>query len=145
MRERFEEIARWFESLQPAMLDSIGDIYADDAVFMDPFNDVRGLDAVRQVYAHMFASLESPKFGVNTIVVEGGQAFMTWSFDFRRAATPHSIVGCTHFRLDASGRIAVHRDYWDAAREVYEHVPLLGSVLRLLRRRLKASKEGAQS
>ncbi len=140
MRERYEEIARWFESLQPEMLDSIGDIYAADAIFTDPFNDVIGVDSVRQIYAHMFASLDSPGFVVNTIVVEAEQAFMTWSFNFRRASTPYSIAGCTHFRLDASGRIALHRDYWDAAREVYEHIPLLGAMLRVLRRRLKASK-----
>ena len=138
MRQRYKEIAAWFERLQPATLDSIGDIYAPDASFADPFNDVRGVESVRRVYEHMFASLVAPRFKVTTIVVETDQAFMTWTFDFRLGAKPYSIVGCTHFRLDALGRIILHRDYWDAAREVYEHVPLLGAVLRLLRRRLKA-------
>ena len=139
MRKRSEEIASWFERLQPAMLDSIGDIYAPDATFTDPFNDVRGVQAVRRVYEHMFASLEAPRFRVSAIVVESDEAFMTWSFDFRLGSKPHSIVGCTHFRLDASGRIILHRDYWDAAREVYEKVPLLGAILRALRRRLAAA------
>ena len=139
MRQRYAEIASWFERLQPEMLDSIADIYAPDAAFTDPFNDVRGVESVRLVYEHMFASLVAPRFKVSTMVVESDQAFMTWSFDFRLGAKPNSIVGCTHFRLDAAGRIILHRDYWDAAREVYEHVPLLGAVLRTLRRRLKAS------
>ena len=139
MRQRYEEIAGWFERLQPGTLDSIGDVYAPDAAFTDPFNDVRGVQAVRQVYEHMFASLVAPAFKVSDIVVEGDQAFMTWSFDFRLGTKPYSVVGCTHFRLDAAGRIVLHRDYWDAAREVYEHVPLLGAVLRTLRRRLKAA------
>ena len=139
MRQRYAEIASWFERLQPEMLDSIADIYAPDAAFTDPFNDVRGVESVRLVYEHMFASLVAPRFKVSTMVVESDQAFMTWSFDFRLGAKPCSIVGCTHFRLDAAGRIILHRDYWDAAREVYEHVPLLGAVLRTLRRRLKAS------
>ena len=139
MRQRYAEIASWFERLQPAMLDSIGDIYAPDAAFTDPFNDVRGVESVRLVYEHMFASLEAPRFNVSAMVIESDQAFMTWSFDFRLGAKPYSIVGCTHFRLDAAGRIILHRDYWDAAREVYEHIPLLGAVLRKLRRRLKAS------
>lgn len=138
MRDRYGEIANWFERLQPETLDSIGDIYAPDAAFTDPFNEVHGVAAVRLVYEHMFASLEAPRFKVSTMVVESDQAFMTWSFDFRLGAKPYGIVGCTHFRLDAEGRIILHRDYWDAAREVYERVPLLGPVLRLLRRRLKA-------
>jgi len=32
----------------------------------------------------------------------------------------------------------VHRDYWDAAEELYEHLPLVGSLLRWLKRRIAA-------
>jgi hypothetical protein len=31
-----------------------------------------------------------------------------------------------------------HRDYWDAAEELYETLPLLGTLLRALRSRLRA-------
>jgi hypothetical protein len=30
----------------------------------------------------------------------------------------------------------LHLDHWDAAAQVYEQIPLLGSVLRVLRRKL---------
>jgi len=32
-------------------------------------------------------------------------------------------------------RVAVHRDYWDAAEELYEKLPVLGSLMRWLKRR----------
>ena len=32
-----------------------------------------------------------------------------------------------------------HRDYWDAAEELYEKLPVLGALMRLLRRKLAAS------
>lgn len=140
MKVRYREIADWFERLSPATLDTISQIYAPDACFTDPFNDVRGVAAVRMVYAHMFETLEAPAFKVKEIVVDGDQAFMTWDFDFRLRAQDYCIVGCTHFRLDTGGRIVLHRDYWDAAREVYERVPLLGALLRALRRRLQVKK-----
>jgi hypothetical protein len=38
----------------------------------------------------------------------------------------------------ADGRIARHRDYWDVAEELYEKVPLLGGLMRLVKRRLRA-------
>lgn len=140
MKSRFREIADWFEHLTPETLEAIGDVYAKDSTFADPFNEVRGIDAVREIYLHMFATLDAPVFSVTDIVADGRQAFMTWSFDFRLSGKPHCIVGCTHFRLDDTGRIVMHRDYWDAAREVYEKVPLLGAVLRALRGRLAAKK-----
>ena len=37
----------------------------------------------------------------------------------------------------ADGRVAYHRDYWDAAEEVYEKIPLLGGLLRWIKRRLQ--------
>jgi hypothetical protein len=40
--------------------------------------------------------------------------------------------------LGADGRIAVHRDYWDAAEELYAKLPLLGALMRALRRRAAA-------
>jgi hypothetical protein len=42
----------------------------------------------------------------------------------------------TEVHFDQSGKVAAHLDHWDAASQLYEHVPLLGGVLRIIRRRL---------
>jgi hypothetical protein len=31
--------------------------------------------------------------------------------------------------------VSLHRDYWDAAEELYEKLPVVGSVMRWLKRR----------
>ena len=46
--------------------------------------------------------------------------------------------GASHLVLAADGRIAVHRDYWDVAEELYEKLPLLGALMRWLKRRVNA-------
>jgi hypothetical protein len=46
------------------------------------------------------------------------------------------IHGATHLRFAPDGRIAYHRDYWDAANELYAKLPLIGPVMRWLRRKL---------
>jgi hypothetical protein len=33
------------------------------------------------------------------------------------------------------GRVIRHRDYWDAAQELYEKMPVIGGLMRWLRRR----------
>ena len=38
-----------------------------------------------------------------------------------------------------TGRVVAHRDYWDAAEELYEKLPVLGALMRLLKRRLRAT------
>lgn len=133
---RFANIADWFQAMTPATLDTIGDIYAADAVFIDPFNHLEGLTAVRAVYQHMFDTLDHPRFVVTQIVSEGQLGFMTWGFLFEARGKAMQINGSTQFELNDAGLIILHRDYWDVAQQVYEKIPLLGSILRLLRRKL---------
>ncbi|MGA0584669.1 MAG: nuclear transport factor 2 family protein, partial [Castellaniella sp.] len=36
------------------------------------------------------------------------------------------------------GLVSFHRDYWDAAEELYEKLPVLGRLMRWLRKTLSA-------
>jgi hypothetical protein len=133
---RFDELAEWFETLTPASLQDIATVYAQTATFRDPFNDLRGVASVRQVYQHMFETLVEPRFVITSKLIESANAFMTWRFLFTIRGKAYVIEGGTHFILDEQGLIAIHRDYWDAAQELYEKIPVLGAVLRGLRRKL---------
>ena len=133
---RFDELAEWFETLTPVSLQDIATVYAQTATFRDPFNDLRGVASVRQVYQHMFETLVEPRFVITSKLIESANAFMTWRFLFTIRGKAYVIEGGTHFILDEQGLIAIHRDYWDAAQELYEKIPVLGAVLRGLRRKL---------
>ena len=128
----------YFEGLRPEHVAQMGSHYAEHAYFRDPFNEVRGLAAVQRVFAHMFETLEAPRFVVRDAFAEGDQAFLTWDFLFRRAGKDCSIHGSSHLRFAPDGKVKYHRDYWDAAEELWETVPLLGGLLRLLKKRLRA-------
>jgi hypothetical protein len=45
------------------------------------------------------------------------------------------ILGASHIVFNAQGLVSLHRDYWDAAEELYEKLPIVGSVMRWLKRR----------
>jgi steroid Delta-isomerase len=135
---RVARMVTLFESIAPADLARLEEFYARDARFKDPFNEVQGIPAIEQVFAHMFAALDSPRFVVRDIVVEGDQCFLTWDFLFRfkRLSRAEQVVhGGSHLRFDAQGRIVLHRDYWDAAEELYEKLPLIGAFMRWLKKR----------
>lgn len=138
MNTRIQIIAAWFEALTPQTLSSIGDVYAPDAHFVDPFNDVRGLPAITRIYAHMFEQMEQPRFHILRQVAQGADAFLVWRFDGALRGRAFSIEGATALVLDGQGLIADHQDYWDPASQVYERIPLLGAVLRRLRRKLSS-------
>ncbi|WP_326542238.1 nuclear transport factor 2 family protein [Pseudorhodoferax sp.] len=133
-----ERFRHYFEQLQPADLARIGEVYGAHAHFRDPFNEVRGLAAVRRVFEHMFETLEAPRFEVLDAFGSGEQAFLTWNFRFRLRGREMQIHGSSHLKLAPDGKVIYHRDYWDAAEELWERVPLLGALLRRLKRRLRA-------
>jgi ketosteroid isomerase-like protein len=124
-----------YETLQPANLDELAARYARGCRFKDPFNEVQGRAALRRVFQHMFETVKSPRFVVRDAFVEGDQCFLSWDFH----AGDLVIRGASHLRFDAAGLVAEHRDYWDAAEELYEKLPVLGALMRLLKRRLRAT------
>lgn len=137
---RVMRVRRFFEDLQERDLQQLDSLYAADARFKDPFNDVRGVPAIRNIFAHMFRTLREPRFVVLEAVARQDQCFLTWDFHFTpgRGGTAMVIHGATHLRFVADGRIVEHRDYWDAAEELYEKLPLIGALMRWLKRRAAA-------
>ena len=132
-------IVTFFEQLTPADVAAIGRFYAPEARFKDPFNEVQGVAPIQQIYSHMFVALHEPHFVVTSRVVEGSQCFLIWDFLFRfrnfQQSTTQTVRGASHLVLDANGLITLHRDYWDAAEEVYEKLPVVGNLMRWLKRR----------
>jgi hypothetical protein len=132
-------LVAFFEHLTPAGVASMGSHYDPQARFVDPFNDVQGLAAIERIFQHMFVTLDEPRFVVTTQVLQGRQCFLTWDFHFRfkrfQNATPQTIRGATHLVFSEEGLVTMHRDYWDAAQELYEKLPLVGGLMRWLKQR----------
>ncbi len=135
-------VVAFFEQLTPGDLPRLSSLYAPQARFKDPFNEVQGLAAIEAIFRHMFKALDTPHFVVTTQVVQGPQCFLVWEFRFRfrsrssslETAPWQTVHGSTHLIFDDAGHIALHRDYWDAAEELYEKLPVLGALMRWLKR-----------
>lgn len=139
-RKALERLCTFYETLSPGSLADIGALYTPDARFKDPFNEVQGLPAITRIFEHMFENLHQPRFVVTRRLLDGQQAFLVWEFRFRfkrfDSRTEQLIHGGSHLEFAADGRVTGHRDYWDAAEELYEKLPAIGGLMRWLRRRV---------
>ena len=133
-------IVHWFETLSRASVADVGRYYADDAFFKDPFNEATGVEAIGRIFVHMFDQVEDPRFRIVERWQNGTGAMLTWEFTFRlRGRGAAELVrGATHLRFAPDGRISYHRDYWDAAEELYAKLPVLGALMRFLQARGRA-------
>lgn len=138
-RQHIEKIVTYFETFTPQSIPRVAEFYAPDATFKDPFNEVRGLKAIEAIYSHMFEALTAPRFIVTSQIVDGSNCFLIWDFKFYfksyNKTTEQTVRGGSHLMVDANGKITSHRDYWDAAEELYEKLPVVGGVMRWLKKR----------
>lgn len=136
-----EQFIQRFETLTRDTVGTLSDVYAADAFFKDPFNEVRGHRAIISIFEHMFNQVDEPKFVVVSKIRQGDDAFIAWDFLFRLkkgSRAEHCIHGSSYLRFGPDGRVNHHRDYWDAAEELYEKIPVLGSLMRFLKRRVQS-------
>ncbi|PWR24076.1 nuclear transport factor 2 family protein [Zavarzinia compransoris] len=129
------------EGLRADTVATLGDVMAPDIRFRDPFNAVTGLDRVQRIFSALFEDCDAVRFSVGRRFRDGEHAVLAWTMAFRLrryAKGPDwTIEGLSEITLDpASGLVVAHVDHWDAAGQFYERLPLVGGVLRLLRRRL---------
>ncbi len=133
-QDRLDALMMWYGTLTLQSLSEIEHYYAADARFKDPFNEVCGHAAIGRVFQHMFATTTAPRFVIDTRLVDGDQAFVTWTFMFGIKGKQYTIVGGSHLYFDDAGLVALHRDYWDAAEELLQKLPLIGVPIKWLRR-----------
>lgn len=127
-----ERYAAFWETITPAALDRLAEVMTDDARFKDPFNDARGRDHVAAVLRHMF-TLGAVHFEVLDQAEGATASYLRW----RCRIGTHDIAGMSEIRFAADGRVREHIDHWDAGEQFYEKLPLLGGVLRAIKRRLR--------
>jgi steroid delta-isomerase len=135
-----DELVQYYETLTPASLERMAEFYTADAYFRDPFNEVNGIANIRKIFADMYVSLSDPRFLIKDRVIQGDSVVLTWDFQFRikryQPEVTQTIHGLSLLKLASDGRVRWHRDYWDAAGELYEKLPVVGGLMRWLKRRM---------
>jgi steroid delta-isomerase len=138
--ENLQRYARFFEQLSADNITQLTTVMTEDIHFIDPFNDVKGLKQVEKVFSHMFESLDNPQFRVSHMAMsdnDQAMGFLRWELNSTLRGRPYQIIGMSEVCLAADGRVSLHIDHWDAARQFYERLPLVGGLLRAIRSRLK--------
>ena len=127
-----------FQELRADNLALLDGVYAADVTFEDPLHRVEGLAALKAYFGRLYAAVESIRFDFETVVAGPDEAMLTWTMHMRharlRSGQELALPGATHIRF--AERVHYHRDYFDAGALLYERLPVLGTVIRAIRRRV---------
>ena len=141
-RSALERFARFFSSFEPDRIERLlPETYAEDIWFNDTLKTISGRQSLAHYLAESAAAVEACKVSIeDTTRNAQGEYLVRWRMMIRFRKLKRGVdtwtVGMSHLRFDAQGRVVYHQDYWNAADGLYEHVPLLGGLIRALKRRL---------
>ncbi len=126
---------RAFSVLDPSKPLPTRELYAPDIVFTDPFRQLNGLAEVTDYFNRLNHNLVSGRFEFGEPLIGPGRAVIPWTMTVRvRVGPRHRISADGVSELRFGERIVYQRDYFDAGALVYEHIPLLGRAIWLLKK-----------
>ena len=119
-------------------MNDLESFFAQNAHFKDPFNDVIGLNAIRKIFTHMFATTTNPEFIILHNAHSDNILFINWRFEFQKNNIHWKLDGCSRVSFDSNNKVIEHIDYWDPAEQIYAKIGLLKPLMNFLVKRLKA-------
>lgn len=114
-------------------------IYAQNVVFIDPAHKLTGLSALQHYFDNLYTNVEACQFKIDNVFFNDDQAAVYWTMTYTHQrlnrANPITISGHSHLR-GKDGLVVYHQDYLDLGAMVYEHIPLLGRFIRMIKARM---------
>ncbi|CZF82110.1 SnoaL-like domain protein [Grimontia celer] len=128
-----------YTSLRKDNLNTLDEIYSEDVVFEDPAHRIEGYDNLSRYFESMYTNVTDCRFNIHDHAVNGDVAFISWTMTLSHpkleGGAERAVNGCTRLVLK-EGRVVLHRDYFDLGEMLYEALPVLGSAVRMIKKRL---------
>jgi limonene-1,2-epoxide hydrolase len=120
---------------------SVGELrafYADDLHFQDPLQVIHGLAPFREMNVRLLNKVSEMHIEMLESAQTGPNIMFTFAMDLRPSpkAPRMRVEGMTHVRLNAEGKIELHRDYWDLASAIVDIIPPLKRGYRWMTKQL---------
>jgi len=133
---------RFFADFSPAKVGELLDeTYAPTLYFNDTLKEITDRATLKHYLAESAAAVEQCTVDIDDVVANAtGDYYFRWRMRirFKRFARGRDTwsIGMSQIRFDADGRVVFHQDFWNAADGLFQHVPVLGWMIRAIKRRL---------
>lgn len=131
-----------FNTLSSDNLHRLEEIYTSDIRFIDPAHEINGIENLRDYFTKLYANVTSVSFDFYEEVTSGQSGYVQWEMHFAHprlnGGRPITVPGTSFLRFSGTGKVSYHRDYFDLGSMLYQHLPLLGAIVKSINRRLSS-------
>lgn len=138
---RKERIKKAFNDLRADNLHILDAFYHQELKFHDPIGKIEGLKDMKAYYAKMYETVTDIHFDFESMTEEGDNIIGTWTMALKakglNGGNEVKVKGVSHLRFDPQSNLVIyHRDYFDMGEFIYEYIPVLGSFVRMVKKKL---------
>jgi len=131
-----------YQRLSVDNLHLLAELYHQEIIFIDPMHQLTGFEQLKRYFDGLYQKLSYCEFNIEQVIAEGQDAAIYWQMSYQHprlnGGEVVKVQGSSHLR-GCDDKVIFHRDYIDLGAMLYEHVPLLGRVIRLLKTRATTS------
>jgi SnoaL-like domain len=119
------------------LVDNIAKAYAEKIYFNDTVVTLHERSELQKYLQNTQEALDAMSFEVLETYEKNNDVLARWSMRTQftilgQHRDVHSL-GISHLRFDKDGKIILHQDYWDSTQGFYQHIPVIGGLLRWIK------------
>lgn len=145
----------FYTDLASMRVEQLADIYSNDVTFIDPIATHSGITAVKEYFSKLLQNAKHCTFAIHSIeqtvsvptesdaesknATDRSSYLVTWKMSFTSSrinkGQPIHVDGVSQLKI-IDDKITYHRDYYDLGQMIYENIPLLGKLIKRIKRTL---------
>lgn len=129
-----------YSELDRSTLHRLPEIYSNDIQFIDAVHQIDGLPMLTEYFQHLYENILNCQFHIHHVIENDNEASLFWTMEYSHPKIGKgkciSVDGTSHIKFNE--RVYYHRDYLDMGQMLYEHLPVLGSALKLIKKRMQS-------
>ncbi|MGE9550684.1 nuclear transport factor 2 family protein [Erwinia amylovora] len=133
------KLVAFYQTLDAHQLQQLAEIYHTDVCLADPVGEHHTLPVVENYFASLLKNMHYCRFEVSEAHLLDGAALLIWQMVYAHPALQRGagqrLAGSSYLQF-RDDKISFQRDYYDMGAMLYEKIPVLGSVIRQLKKRL---------
>ena len=114
----------------------LSEIYSNDVVFTDPIHEIRGIEKLNIYFNKLNDNLLEGSFQFTEESTVGDKAYLSWEMKLKLKRPSKTVKASGISVLTIEEKIIKQRDYFDAGELFYENIPILGGIIRFLKKKI---------
>lgn len=125
-----------YQTLSTDNLELLATIYHREVTFIDPIHELKGFDNLFKYFQDLYENLISCEFVISNVIAQEDQAAIYWTMSYQHPKLNKgnviNVTGSSHIK-GHEDKVIYHRDYLDLGSMLYEQLPVLGKLIKLIK------------